>query len=311
MLRCVHCIEHISIDRTLIAGLYECQGENSIDIKRGVALEAKTQRAKQVPALDRGARILDLVARSKTFLNLSDLSRELKIARSSVHTLCHTLVNLELLIRRSDQTFQLGPHVMRWSNAFSLQSDVAAEFASIWDRETELPGATITLTVLEGAEVVYIAARNSELSNNRVDFRAGMRLPAAFTATGKAFLSHMSDFEVRRLYPEGLPPARTPKSVQAIDALLAELQEVRKLGYSCDDEQVAEGITCFGAAVLDSRNRPMAGVAVSLPNEVLVDGVQDKAIANVTRIATQLSHRMGADLQRTERSAMLLSNATQ
>lgn len=253
-------------------------------------------KANPVPALERGARILDLVARSRSFLSLSEISRELKIARSSVHTLCHTLINLELLIRRSDQTFQLGPHVMRWSNAFSLQSDVATEFASIWDQETELPGATITLTVLEEAEVVYIAARNSALSNTRIDFRTGMRLPAAFTATGKAFLSHMSDFEVRRLFPEGLPPVRTPKSVQDVDNLLKELQEIRQMGYSCDDEQVAEGIVCFGAAVLDSRNRPIAGVAVSLPIEAVDDAVQQKAIANVKRIATQLSHRMGADL---------------
>jgi DNA-binding IclR family transcriptional regulator len=280
----------------------------TVAISKGNCMEPKTQRAKHVPALERGARILDLVARSKSVLNLSDLSRELKIARSSVHTLCHTLVNLELLIRRSDQTFQLGPHVMRWSNAFVHQSDVAAEFASIWDQETELPGATITLTVLEDAEVVYIAARNSELSNNRIDFRAGMRLPAAFTATGKAFLSHMSDFEVRRLYQDGLPPMRTQKSVRELDSLIAELQEIRRVGHSCDNEQVAEGIVCFGAAVLDSRNRPIAGVAVSLPNEILDDDIQNKAIANVTRIATQLSHRMGADLHRMGRSAQTVSS---
>ncbi len=259
-------------------------------------MDLPERKAKNVPALQRGSQILDLVARSRSFLSLSDLSRELKIARSSVHVLCHTLISLELLIRRNDQTFQLGPHVMRWSNAFTLQSDVATEFASIWDQETELPGATITLTVLEADEVVYIAARNSELSNTRINFRTGMRLPAAFTATGKAFLSHMSDFEVRRLYREGLPPMRTQRSVQGVDELMKELQDVRKMGYSCDDEQVAEGIMCFGAAVLNSRNRPIAGVAVSLPKEAVDDDVQEKAIANVQRIARQLSHRMGADL---------------
>jgi DNA-binding IclR family transcriptional regulator len=109
----------------------------------------------------------------------------------------------------------------------------------------------------------------------------------------------MSDFEVRRLYAEGLPARRTSKSVQDMDELLVELQGIRTVGYSCDDEQVAEGIVCYGAAVLDSRNSPIAGVAVSLPNEAVDDGIRQKAIANVKRIATQLSHRMGADLHRT------------
>lgn len=251
---------------------------------------------KLVPAVERAARILDLVARNRAYPSLSELSRELNIAKSSVHTLCNTLVHLELLIRRPDQTFGLGPHVMRWSNAFNQQSDVATEFASMWDHETELPGATITLTVLEGAEVVYIAARNSAVSHSLIDFRAGMRLPAAFTATGKAFLSHMSDFEVKRLYPDGLPAPRTPNSVQSIERLLSELEEVRRNGYSCDDEQVAEGIVCYGASVLDSQNRPIAGVAVSLLAEKLSEADTRRIIGNVQRIAARLSQRMGADL---------------
>lgn len=253
-------------------------------------------KTKLAPALERGARILDLVARCHSYLSLSDLSRELEIAKSSVHTLCNTLIQLDLLIRRPDQTFQIGPHVMRWSNAFTKQSDVATEFTTIWDQETELPGATITLSVLEGAEVIYIAARNSAVSHSLIEFRAGMRLPAAFTATGKAFLSHLSDFEVRRLFPDGLPAPRTPHSVQSLDVLLDELREVRLNGYSCDDEQCAEGLVCYGASVLDSRNRPVAGVAVSLPAEKMAAEEKAKIISDVQRIATSLSHRMGADL---------------
>jgi IclR family transcriptional regulator, blcABC operon repressor len=250
------------------------------------------------PALERGARILDLVARSRSFLSLSDLSRELSIARSSVHSLCQTLVTLELLIRRSDQTFQLGPHVMRWSNAFTLQSDVATEFAAIWDQETKFPGATITLTVLDGAEVVYIAARNSKGSRTSIEFRVGMRLPAAFTATGKAFLSHMSDYEIRRLYVDGLPAARTSRSVTSVDDLLCEMRSIRHAGYSCDEEQIAEGMVCFGATVLDSRNMPLAGIAVSLSLDA--DSTADRAsiIDNLLRMAARLSHRMGADVSR-------------
>lgn len=252
-------------------------------------------RSRLVPALERGIRILDHVARARGYPSLTDIARELNLAKSTAHTLCSTLIELGLLIRRPDQGFQLGPHVMRWANAFSEQSDISSEFAAIWDQETELPGATITLTVLEGGEVVYLAARNSDVSHSLMDFRAGMRLPACFTATGKAFLSQMSDFEVRRLYAEGLPPPRTPHSVTTIEALLQELAAIRANGYSVDDQQVAEGIVCFGATVLDSRNRPTAGIAVSLIAENLAPQRKDQIIANVQRIAGRLSHRMGAD----------------
>lgn len=251
---------------------------------------------KLVPAVERATRILDLVARKRSYANLSDLSRELGIAKSTLHTLCRTLVELNLLIRRSDQTYQLGPHLMRWSNAFTQQSDVATEFASIWDKESEMPGATITLSVLEGSEVVYIAARNSDVSHSLMDFRAGMRLPAAFTATGKSFLSHMKDFEVKRLYADGLPEPRTPHSVQSLDQLLSELCETRENGYSVDNQQVAEGLICFGASVLDSRNVPIAGVAVSLLADDISEKDRKKIIMNIRRIASKLSARMGAEI---------------
>ncbi len=265
--------------------------------KMEMARNKKQQKSILVPALERGTRILDFITKSRNYPSLTDLSRELDIAKSSVHTLCNTLIQLELLIRRPDQTFQLGPHVMRWSNAFTQQSDVATEFTTIWDQETQLPGATITLTVLEGAEVVYIAARNSDVSHSLIEFRAGMRLPAAFTATGKAFLSHLSDFEVRRLFANGLPEPRTPNSVRSMDKLLEELEMVRTNGYSCDNEQVVEGIVCYGASVLDSKNRPIAGVAVSLPAEKLSVDEKSKIIADVQRIAKKISHRMGADIE--------------
>ncbi|MGC4023830.1 MAG: IclR family transcriptional regulator [Mesorhizobium sp.] len=255
-------------------------------------------RSKLVPALERGVRILDLVGRSKSYPALSEIARDLGIAKSSAHTLCSTLVQLELLIRRPDQTYRLGPHVMRWSNVFLQESDIGAEFAALWDQETQMPGATITLTVLDGSEVVYIAARNSDVSHSLIEFRAGMRLPAAFTATGKAFLSAMTDFEVRKMYENGLPAPRTPHTVRTLEDLLAELEDVRAKGYSCDNQQVAEGIICFGAPVLDSRNKTMAGVAVSLLVEGLGDQERDKIVAEIQRIAQKLSHRMGAEIER-------------
>tara|TARA_R110002126_G_C10490973_1_gene504682 strand:- start:79075 stop:79866 length:792 start_codon:yes stop_codon:yes gene_type:complete len=261
-------------------------------------MKHEDSKSKLVPALERGTRILDLIARSRSYPSLSQIAREVGIPKSSAHTLCNTLIQLELLIRRPDQTFQLGPHVMRWSNAFTQQSDVAAEFAAMWDQETEFPGATITLSVLDGAEVVYIAARNSAVSHSLIDFKAGMRLPAAFTATGKAFLSHMSDFEVRRIFADGLPEQRTPHSVTSLEDLISDLQSIRKNGYSLDDQQVAEGIVCYGASVLDSRNKPMAGIAVSVQAEQVSEAEKKRIISNVQRMAARLSVRMGADMKR-------------
>ena len=217
------------------------------------------------------------------------------VAKSSVHGICVTLTALNLLVRKSDQTYQLGPHIMRWSNRFIHESDVATEFASIWDESTSLPGATITLSVLEGTEVVYLAARNAELSIG-YDFRIGMRLPAVFTATGKSFLSFLSKGEVQRLVGDVFPTPLTDRSVQDIDCLIDELDIVRARGYSVDNEQVKLGMVCYGASVLDSLNRPIAGVAVSLSADAIAEIGEDVIVANLKEISKKISFRLGAEL---------------
>jgi DNA-binding IclR family transcriptional regulator len=248
-----------------------------------------------VPAVERACRIMDLVAKTPQGLTASELARQMGIAKSSAHTLCATLSQLNLLIRRTDQSFHLGPHIMRWANAFSERSDVAKEFVTIWDESTQFPGATITLSVLDGTEVVYIAARNSHALPN-FEFRAGMRLPAAFTATGKAFLSTMSDLEVKRLFGSDFPMPLTERSPKTLAQLLKDVEACRKRGYSIDDEGVKEGMVCFGYPVLNSWNRPIAGLAVSLPKRIFDDREIAEIISNVSEIAQKISSRLGADV---------------
>ena len=249
----------------------------------------------RVPAVERASQIMDLVARAPHGLSASELARQMMIAKSSAHCLCGTLAHLGLLTRRSDQSFHLGPHIMRWANAFSERSDVAAEFVTIWDEGTQFPGATITLSVLDGAEVVYIAARNSHVLP-AFEFRAGMRLPAAFTATGKAFLGAMTDLEVKRLFADGFPAPLTGRSPKSVDELLEDVAACRRRGYSIDDEGVKEGMVCFGCPVLNSRNRPIAGLAVSLPKRDFDEREISSIVSNVREIARKISIRLGAEV---------------
>lgn len=255
----------------------------------------QTKNTRLVPALVRGVQVLDIIAKSKKGLNVTDIANELKIAKSSIHGICVTLTELNMLNKKPDQTYRLGPHIMRWSNRFMQETDVATEFASIWDESSTLPGATITLSVLEDTEVVYIAARNAELSAG-FDFRIGMRLPAMFTATGKSFLSHKSDSEIRRLLEDKMPAPLTKHSNLDIETLLAELAQVRLNGYSVDNQQVTVGMVCYGASVVNSLNQPIAGVAVSLSLEAAEEIGEKHIIESVKDISQKISFRLGAQL---------------
>jgi DNA-binding IclR family transcriptional regulator len=251
-----------------------------------------------VPALGRSTALLDMVADEPDLLTVSALSRRMKLAKSSVHSICATLCDLGLLVRNSDQTFALGPHVMRWARAFNSRSDVATEFTRIWDENTnKLQGATITLSVPDKNDVVYIGARNSNRTPWFV-FQAGKRLPMAFTATGHAFMSQMTDTEVRMRFGDGLPEPMTPYSPRSFDELLSLVHEARERGYSRESQGICEGMICFGAPVMNSDNATVAGIAVSLPLDEMTPEREVEITTTLQRIATTVSQRLGAEINR-------------
>lgn len=255
--------------------------------------EKKITAAVDVPAVTRASAILDLVAASISPVSMTDIAQRLGLARSSAHGLCHTLINLGLLERR-ERGFTLGGHVMAWANAFIDRSDMVGAFTRLWDQTPALREETVTLTILDGAEVVYVASRQGD-DPFGISFRMGLRLPAAYTATGKAILSTLEDDAVRRLYEDGLPPALTDLSVATLDGLMAELTEIRARGFSIDNEQVRRGMYCFGAPIHDFSSRAaVGGFAVSVRAETLTPARLEALGTDVIRFARQLSRSLGS-----------------
>lgn len=251
--------------------------------------------AGNVPALVRAHAILDLVTASETMPTVSEMARRLDLPKSTVHGLCATMVNLGILVRQQDNSFRIGPHVMRWSNAFVATADLVAEFTAIFDDIDVLTQETITLSVIEGAEVMYIACRNSTLPLG-ITFRIGMRLPAPFTATGKAILSTMPAKNIRGIMANRWPQPLTTNSVQDIDGLLAELEETRRRGFSIDNGQVRDGMTCLGVPVHNSINKVVAGVAVSFLSVDVDPATINLMARNIRKVADLLSIRLGANM---------------
>jgi DNA-binding IclR family transcriptional regulator len=248
------------------------------------------------PAVARATAILDLIARSGSPQSLADLTRALQLPKSSIHGLCATLEHLNLLTRLESGQMTLGPHVVMWSNAFLARINITQEFFASWDEMRVLPEETITLSVRDGQEVVYIACRNGSRPLGYT-FKTGMRIPAVYTATGLAMLSTLPDQSVSRLFAGPDLPWPTPftmKGLRDFESLMVELSAVRHRGYSIDREGVREGMYCFGAPVFDSHNpEAVAGVAVSiLATEVDVD-LEKRAGMAMRKLADRLSERLG------------------
>lgn len=244
------------------------------------------------PALRRAVQILDLVSQSSAPLTFMEIVALLSLPKSSAHGLCATLTELGLLHRSEAGTYRVGSHTMSWANGFLRQTDIVAEFQRLLSERREWQQFAITLTVLDGNQVTYLACANSHAALG-FTFRIGMRLPAPFTATGKAILSTLSDQEIKQRFAEEWPAPLTPHSVSTYENLLAELTAARLRGFSIDNGQIRDGMLCIGAPVYDFSDRAIAGIAVSMLEVEATEAVIEHTGQALVDIARSLSARMG------------------
>ena len=247
-----------------------------------------------VPAVTRALSLLDRLAQQREPMSLARLASELSLPKSSVHGLCNTLMSFGYLRRQPDGAFLIGPRVMSLAEAFTSGTDAVQEFNALWADAGTAPEETVVMSVLSGPDALYVAVRNSARPLG-LAFNVGMRLPACLSGSGKAMLAFHEPAAVRRLYAGGLPTHLTRKGPRSVDALLRELAQVRRRGYSVDDESVREGVYSFGAPVFNAAGEAVAGVAVCINKALLGADRGERHRAAAVSVANTLSQRLGAD----------------
>ncbi|PSJ79653.1 IclR family transcriptional regulator [Neisseria iguanae] len=240
-----------------------------------------------IPALDKTVKILDLLTEQAAPMSGAEIAKILNLPRSSVHGLLQALLDAGLLRKSGKRHFVLGTHVLYWANGFMAQQDIVAEFHAAVARLPDLEPYTLTLSTLNGDQVVYLACKNSTAPMD-VTFRIGMQFPAIFTATGKALLSRLSEQEVRQVITS-FPPPYTESSVQNHQDLAQELRSARQQGFALDNGQLRKGMFCFGMALPEPGGKAHYGIAASLLEQEADEATRAHLLEGLHELAGQLS----------------------
>lgn len=215
------------------------------------------------PAVDRAVLVLKHIAAAGEGVSLAALSQALAMPKSSTLSICRSLVNGGLLMRSSSGEYGLAIGVVDLARSYLSSATITDVFVSEWEQRSRFIDETVVLSVLDGADVVYVACKNGKVGVS-FNYRIGMRLPAWCAASGKAILSTMGD-KAARLLPAGALRPLSNRGVVTRADLMAQLEAARTTGYAIDDEEVRAGMCCIGAPVFESRSGPaLSAVAISM-----------------------------------------------
>lgn len=240
-------------------------------------------------SVERAVLVMDFVAQSPDVVGVSDIARHLGLAKSTVHGLCETMARIDML-RRVGAGYQLGAYPLRWGSVFLERTSLVKEFHSLIEREPMLSEYTVTLSMLEKTNVVYVGCHNSGKPLG-LTFQAGQSFPAVFTATGKAMLASMSDMDRKALLAEKpWPTPFTAKGTKDLTAFEVQVKRWQSLGYALDEEELRDGMVCLGAAVPSRSANQMAGIAISMTKTEAQDALGKGVGRQIVEFAKRLSY---------------------
>ncbi|MDJ0993743.1 MAG: IclR family transcriptional regulator [Dinoroseobacter sp.] len=253
--------------------------------------------ASTIQALDRGLAVLSALARDGGG-TLSDLSMRLGMPASTAHRVLATLEKHGFVdIDEETQTWRVGLEAFRVGSAFMQRTNLLEVGRSTMRTLMEETGETANMGIFDADHVVFIGQVETH-NPIRAFHRPGSRGPMHASGIGKALLAAMPQVDVEKLLTRTGLHSYSPKTITSPDALLEDLVETRARGWSFDDEERFEGMSCVAAVIYDGYGEPVAGISVSGPSARFSATALPGLGAAVTAAAAAVTDRIGGHLPR-------------
>ena len=224
--------------------------------------------SKRVPAIDKCFSILDLLAKSKGPLGISDVSKALNYNRSTVFNIVHTLTDLGILEKRDQNKFHFGIKLHVLSRAAIRRSELINTVHPYLEEINRKTRLIVFLGIRSDSRAVILDKVDSTF-DIKVMSEVGMRIPLLAGAVGKALLSQLPDAEVERILSNEKLKKFTRFSCLNKGEYKAQIQKTREEGIAFDMEEYIEGIRAFAVPLNLNRRGLVAAIwAVGLKSQI-------------------------------------------
>jgi DNA-binding IclR family transcriptional regulator len=254
----------------------------------------KMLEEKSSSSVARALTMLELVAESSNGLTNSDLSRRLKIPRSSASYILRVLEKREYLRRDAGGRYWLGLKLMSLTGGAVFHMDVrevAKPILADFLKKSRLP--EVHLAVLDNGRAVYIEKLENETSFIKMDIWVGHRLPVHTTAIGKVLVSYLPEVEILAILEERGMERKTKRSITSPAKFLREAAQVRQYGFAVDNEENSDSVRCIAAPIFDAKGKVLAALGTSAVVLHISEEQLPKIVQLVKVAAAKVSARIG------------------
>lgn len=196
-------------------------------------------------------------------LNLKEISETLNYPKSSCLNLIKTLESQGYITKINNTlSYRLGFKVLELGYKFRTSMPVIQYSLPVLEELQNQTHEIIYLTTHVNGRVLYLEGMypGKRMMNYSV---SGKTLPIHCTGCGKAMLAYLPEDEINYIIDKIGIPAVTKNTICTKDAMLKELEGIRKRGYSIDLEEESPGVKCIAMPILSSSGYPVAALSIS------------------------------------------------
>jgi DNA-binding IclR family transcriptional regulator len=243
------------------------------------------------PIIKKAVEILRLLIKEYQPLGVTEIAKNLSISKSTAYGILQSFQE-EGLVSKDTATkkYTIGKEMMRLSKMVFKGQDFVSIARPFLEHLAELIDETIFLGVRE-----YDSVKILEVIEVKKDFKIsspiGTKLPINAGATGKIFLSIMSNEDIIALLNEKGLPEYTENSITDINRYIEEIEKTRRLGYSLDLGEYLKGVCSAGTLIYQGRKPVGAIWFVGFFNSMM-DERLNNIIRNLKQTAEQISTRL-------------------
>jgi len=247
-----------------------------------------TRKDLHATSVERAFAILEFLDGSRRGWNISELSRKLRIPKSTTHVIVLTLERLGYLtLDTRTREYSLGLKVSGLGRGLMKSLSLPDRALRPMQWLVEVTRCTAQLAVLADDQAMYIQKVEGP-GLIQFDSYVGKRTNLHCTGVGKVLLAYASEQKQEHILNRKSFAHYTNKTITSPNLLRKELIKVRQRGYAIDDEEEELEARCVAAPVFNQLGEFIAGLAIAGTLGQIRDENIDELVRYVTRAANRI-----------------------
>lgn len=246
-----------------------------------------------VPNLEKGIKILELLAYAGKSMTLYDIRKEVKVSQTTAYRILQTLVRHGYLSQSKDSKKYKLSRKMLTLGFQSIQDQSLLEIVLPEMRKLrDIVKETVCFGVMGEEKGLFIEQIPGTHTFCFVH-APGKLFELHCAAPGKAMMAFMTESTRKSYLSKMKYEIYNSNTISSEDAYLKELETVRLKGYAVDMEEELYGVVCVGAPIFNYTNVPCGSIWISGPKDRLSKEIIVKYANSILSVTQSISFELG------------------